>query len=428
MKILFLALVLSVISTGLINAQEKRFNKATACIDNTIYEGNAPNNGFGTIYIINQPFLYNQMGDALFFTAKNNENASDGIIIAGHKNYSGTNIFPIGSCEAEATGCTILGYASYGQNLPFSTPPVKKILADVDFRAGTEVQLRDGFIAEQGCEFHAYIAPKWTESWVKKFDCYADVSGSPDDVVDVVDEWTLHDNPEGDFHRLLTPDEESNHVSLEQETIPLADNLISEKSLTIKNWSSMLPGTPPINPELRSRNEFSTSDRVYGRYEGYIQVTYENMVANRRPWFAFWMIGSGNGGGDEYDILERQWEITKWDVANHQYFDEGVYGQQKYIGAIFKKDDFDANDQNWHLYSVEIIRDEVRFLFDDMVVWRGPQKTGENSFNARTRSKDNPCFFIIGNSHYVSRKDPIVHGDNQTLKMNYIKILEMDAK
>lgn len=144
-------------------------------------------------------------------------------------------------------------YITAGYNVGFFSEdgPVKVISggADITYKAGQEITLKDGFSVERGGDFHAYIAPCGIDCPGESFS--RDLStGVPDDGGPITPGWT---------------DDTWKYISDNTGNPPLSNNLFPVSTSIPNNaWAPSLTAANWINP---SGNEFSQFGDGYYKFE-----------------------------------------------------------------------------------------------------------------------------------------------------------------
>lgn len=293
-------------------------------------------------------------------------------------------------------------------------------VGDVDFRVNTdengdgEIRLHPGFEVELGANFHAYISPKLYN--LKRY--------------------------EYDFRN------QSNTFAKLQQYWNLSPDVISQFSSNVNITNDGIAFTPIItanrltNYEITEKDPVHTSTEPFGRYESLVKMCtkFGTRVA---PWF---QQSSSDVYQIEYDVPEHNvYPPTKHcNGTTYTGYDSTPpipwckscrnrpgMGALEWYGGSPKGPDFlgitpgnsglvsiydkrnceDPLGQFFHLYSLEIDRDEVRFLIDDCVVARAPSFA-----NRVSRTYDGPLTHTRGTLNWLLiGVVPLVSVDNHDL-------------
>ncbi|MBI3259522.1 MAG: family 16 glycosylhydrolase [Ignavibacteriae bacterium] len=250
---------------------------------------------------------------------------------------------------------------------------------DVDFRAVGEVVLKDGFHIKRNADFHAYIKPPYLEHEIESFPNHEDFSSySGATLIEQRQALRKYWSISGSSDAQPTKPDGNNPCN--ESAIDFSNNSTGPKDIILREY---FPKTiqDPEHPtetidvhygaEISSKDAIHTSNTPIGRYDALAKMATRSGVQ-----CAVWAWGTTGAESDEFDFAEIVnsgcrnvlWFMNyKW----HQ-FDKGIAGTSEInrgIGAVINVDDV---GKTFHLYSLEIEKDEWRFLFDDCVVLRLP--------------------------------------------------------
>ncbi len=289
-------------------------------------------------------------------------------------------------------------------------------IGDVDFRINTnddlegEIKLLPGFHAESGSYFHAYIKPKITQ-----LDRYNHNFTTTPNLIEIRRRWNVR-NSLG----VQITDFDQHGWNFRPNIAVFTDNNLVESE----------------RYRIFSKEPIHTSNEPFGRYESIVKMCTK-MGIRVSPWF---LQNSGGLQQIEYDVPELNVSLTRQATSgasldnctgdnttnvavneicapcrNHflmgyaKWFDAtkikettvlGWWGGRN--GAVFPVYDPNTNDPlgtKFRLYSLEILRDEVRYLIDDCVVARLPALNRMNSRNYNetvNHSRGVPYWIIYG--------------------------------
>ena len=130
--------------------------------------------------------------------------------------------------------------------------------------------------------------------------------------------------------------------------------------------------------DTRSKIEFT-----YGTASARIK-----MAKGPGLWPAFWALGNGDWPQTgEIDIMENVGEADWTSVALHG---PGYSGETPLVNKVFFKKNFDATQ--WHVYSVDWTKNELKFKIDGEVIYRVTRPMVENYGKW---AYDNPKYLIL---------------------------------
>ncbi len=276
-----------------------------------------------------------------------------------------------GSSATIAAGCPLAQQGDVlltGGDRDLKSANYEKI-ADVDFRAGYEVRLVNGFVAEEGCYFHAYVAPDWDEehpAWEEDFQSYD--SGELDHTNTThrrfLQRWRFSNGARVGGYRNLP---EPNTVFFEDDG--------GTKVLRIQAFDGAT-----AYPE--NLDAIHTDTEPFGRYDMLVKWPCVTKGGENDIHHSVWLWATDGANSDEVDNYEKNtgWKHTALhhpDKAPHGMSQNAISWHSNWIRSSGAGQDVDPSvaqmprfDENYVKISLEWLPNEIRFLVDDCLIRR----------------------------------------------------------
>ena len=255
------------------------------------------------------------------------------------------------------------------------------LIGDVDFRAGGTIVLTDGFHAQSGSSFHAYIAPKWCEIEREEFATQADFD----------DNWNAANNlnygARGTAYKSRVTINTGNGGEV---------NISIEGDQDDCNSSSHCYETGHVT----SKRHFHTSNEPYGRYDISLWSAADNNL-NTSGWLLTRVHPSDNSVPrymDEFDVMEHFVGVPTngYNQAYHLWHGQGEGPMEhQHVGKIATYPGLPDFISDWRVYSLEIEPDEIRWLVDDCVVFRLPGRDQDWGYDFAARVLKEPFHWLF---------------------------------
>jgi len=295
-------------------------------------------------------------------------------IIAGRFNPLPTyDLTIVPECSTEVVGtadsCIIGNDDPYSQNPADDSYNRRYDSYDVDFRAIGEVRLIDGFHVKRGADFHAYIKPPYLEHEITSFPTREEFSPLIYPGTGVAQRNALKKYWTFNTDNLSGWDESAISINANRE-------------LVIDEYFPAT-GTTHYSGELSSKDAIHTSNSPIGRYDALAKICTSHGTQS-----AVWMWGTNGAESNEFDFPEikttgyRRSVTEPWEYCTNT-LGMGTWRWHELQKVLTADPAFaDGSDRvvvnvsdvgvTFHLYSLEIEKDEWRFLIDDCVVARLP--------------------------------------------------------
>lgn len=259
-------------------------------------------------------------------------------------------------------------------------------IGDVEFRAGKEIRLVNGFRAERGCRFQGYIEPDWNYErpvWSE----YFDYEPLPFD----------YDNPQTDGHAVFADRwhvrQHENRNRLEFRHIENDPGTTADDDTVFVIQTGTVAGQKKA-PWWETYDYYTTSQDVRGRYDMVVRwpTVYFNTVPAIKSTHSVWLdAADGIGSIDEIDNYERNGGVKNLCDAQNppyhcapeapHYFGAQMGSQHTFRTAKPFTNGFDVDpaldampsfDDEFALISVEWQSDVIRILVNDCAIHRFP--------------------------------------------------------
>ncbi len=266
-----------------------------------------------------------------------------------------------------------------------------RLVADVDFRAGKEIRLTGAFKAEKGCRFHAYIAPQWDVEepvWYEEFDY---------DAGDY--------NPNNQTHNAFAHRWKNVAPTATEDFVRFVDlgagntGMLVERSCTINGKGDV----ESVTADMQTYDQIHSASEPYGRWETRVKwapMCVEEGQTGNRFVHSVWLIASDSYYFDEIDLYERNvGDINQCSIPplacpsrSPHYAGYGAlswhngwrHASTAGLDVDPSVNDMPRFDREFVVVSIEWFHDELRFLVNDCLVQRFPNRHTINAAHEST--------------------------------------------